>query len=141
MVNTGKKKEIEGDEIYSYGFCEQCNQIVTPLVKLPEEILNYSATKFYQNILYNKNLINFGDEKVNILNIEIQKDIFDLNDNIAYNCRKQKHLHFKDISRIFMTKNGVVKFRYEDIIKYKILGSQLNTNAEYYIKYNKETKN
>ena len=140
MVNTGKKKEIEGDEIYSYGFCEQCNQIVTPLVKLPEEILNYSATKFYQNILYNKNLINFGDEKVNILNIEIQKDIFDLNDNIAYNCRKQKHLHFKDISRIFMTKNGVVKFRYEDIIKYKILGSQLNTNAEYYIKYNKETK-
>ena len=140
--SINKKKESEEDEIYSYGYCEQCNHIVTPLVKLPEEILNYSATKFYQNILYNKNLINFGDEKVNIKNYDIRKELFDLSEeeNTAYNCRKQKHLHFKDISRIFMTKNGVVKFRYEEIIKYKLLGSQLNTKAEYYIKYNKENK-
>ena len=46
-----------------------------------------------------------------------RKEEIELNDNIAYNCRKQKHLHFKDISRIFMTKNGVVKFKYEEIIK------------------------
>ena len=85
-------------------------------------------------------MINFGDEKVDILNFEIQKDIFEINDNIAYNCHKQKHLHFKEISRIFMTKNGVVKFRYEEIIKYKLLGSQLNTKAEYYFKYNNEAK-
>ena len=132
------------DGIFSYGFCEICNCIVTPLVKLPEEVLNYSGTKFFENILYNsKNLINFGDEKVNILNFDIhQKDFFDANKNedVAYHCQKLKHIHFKDISRIFITKIGAVKFRYEDIIKYKILGSLLNINSEYYINYNKKNK-
>ena len=141
--NINKKREIEEDEIYSYGFCETCNQIVTPLVKLPEEILNFSATKFYQNILYNKHMINFGDEKINILNFNLQKELFDLNDkeDAAYNCRKLKHLHYRDIARLFITKNGVVKFKYEDIIKYKIIGSQLNTNSAYYNKIYKIKKN
>ena len=140
--NTNKKKEFEDDEMYSYGFCEQCNQIVTPIVILPEEIMNFSATKFYQNILYNKKMINFGDEHTNILNFDSQKKIFELisNEDAAYNCSKLKHLHYRDISRIFMTKNGVVKFKYEEIIKYKLLGSQLNTNMEFDIKENKRRK-
>ena len=142
LQNANKKKDSDEDDIYSYGFCEICNQIVTPLVKLPEEILNFSATKFYQNILYNKKLINFGDESVDILNFIIQKDIFDLNqdEDASYKCKKLKHLHYRDISRIFMTKNGVVKFRYEEVVKYKLLGSQINTLSEYYNKYNKENK-
>ena len=137
-------KESEEDGIFSYGFCEICNCIVTPLVKLPEEVLNYSGTKFFENILYNtKNLINFGDEKVNILNFDIHQKNFldaDKNEDVAYHCQKLKHLHFKDISRIFVTKIGAVKFRYEDIIKYKILGSLLNINSKNYINYNKENK-
>ena len=136
LANNNQKKEIEEDDIYSYGYCEKCNQIVTPLVKLPEEILNFSATKFYQNILYNKNLINFADENVDIININSEKELFDLDriENPAYVCKKLNHVHYRDISRIFMTKNGVVKFRYEEIIKYKLLGSQLNTN----VRHNKE---
>ena len=144
LANSNKKKEVEDDDIYSYGFCEQCNRIVTPLVKLPEEILNFSATKFYQNILYNKKLINFGDEHLNILNFNIKEEtLFDLEQegNAAYNCQKLKHIHYRDISRLFMTKNGVVKFKYEEIIKYKLLGSQLNTNTKYYKEYNKNYKN
>ena len=62
------------------------------------------------------------------------------NENAAYNCSKAKHLHYRDISRIFMTKNGVVKFKYEEIIKYKLLGSQLNTKADSDIEDNKQKK-
>ena len=140
--NPNIKKELVDNGIYSYGFCEICNHVVTPLIKLPEEILNFSATKFYQNILYNKNMINFGDEKVNILNVKLQNDLFDLNSNInyPYKCRKLNHLHYRDISRIFITRNGVVKFIYEEIIKYKLLGSQLNTNYEWDIEKNKDRK-
>ena len=87
-------------------------------------------------------MINFGDEHTNILNFDSQKKIFELisNEDAAYNCSKLKHLHYRDISRIFMTKNGVVKFKYEEIIKYKLLGSQLNTNMEFDIKENKRRK-
>ena len=88
-------------------------------------------------------MINFGDEKVNILNFDIHQKNFldaDKNEDVAYHCQKLKHLHFKDISRIFVTKIGAVKFRYEDIIKYKILGSLLNINSKNYINYNKENK-
>ena len=122
------------DEIFSYGYCEQCFKIVTPIAKLPKEILNFSATKFCQNILYNTKLINFCDK--NILNFNFDN----INNDELNNCRKQKHFHYKDISRIFMTKNGVVKFQYEDIIKYKLLGSQLNVKNSYYIDYNKAKK-
>ena len=137
-INSNKKKESsEDEEIYSYGYCDLCNQIVTPIIILPEEILNFSATKFYQNILYNKKVINFGDKDINILNFDT--DLI-YNENAAYNCSKAKHLHYRDISRIFMTKNGVVKFKYEEIIKYKLLGSQLNTKADSDIEDNKQKK-
>ena len=126
------------DEIYSYGYCELCFKIVTPVVKLPKEIMNFSATRFYQNILYNKKLINFGEENKSILNIPFQmaNDI----DDVSYNCYKQKHLHYKDISRIFVTKNGVVKFQYEEIIKYKLIGSQLTVKNNEYANYNTAKK-
>ena len=149
-ANKEKDKEINNkkasendlsnkDEIYSYGYCELCFRIVTPIVKLPKEILNFSATKFYQNILYNKKMINFSDK--NIFNFLFQKNLdIDENNDISYICQKEKHLHYKDISRIFMTKNGVVKFQYEDVIKYKLLGSQLNAKNDYFINYNKAKK-
>ena len=139
----GENNLSDEEEIYSYGYCEKCFKIVTPIVKLPNEILNFSATKFYQNILYNKKLINFGDNKKNILNFFFQKtnlDIDEGNNDVAYICQKQNHFHYKDISRIFVTKDGAVKFQYEDVIKYKLLGSQLNAKDEYYKSYHKAEK-
>ena len=140
---TSSKKLVEltltnEDEIYSYGYCELCFKIVTPIVKLPKEILNFSATKFYQNILYNKKMINFGEENKSILNFPFQMSLD--TDDISYNCHKQKHLHYRDISRIFVTKNGVVKFQYEEIIKYKLIGSQLNVKNSEFANYNKAKK-
>ena len=130
----GENNISNDDEIFSYGYCEKCFKIVTPIVKLPKEIMNYSGTKFYQNILYNKKLINYCDK--NIINFTLDNRNIDE----LYNCQKQKHLHYKDISRLFMTKNGVIKFQYEDVIKYKLLGSQLNAKNDYYIEYNKAKK-
>ena len=134
----GENDVTNKEEIYSYGFCEICNKIVTPIVKLPNEILNFSATKFYQNMLYNKKLINFGDNKNSALNLNI-----DGNEAIVdagFHCWKLKHLQYRDISRLFVTKNGVIKFQYEDIVKYKLLGSQLNVKSDYYINYHKAEK-
>ena len=80
----------KGKEIYSYGVCEQWLKIVTPIIKFPKEILNLSATKFYQNILFNTKLINFGEEKRNILNISFQNTIIDINEDYeeSYTCQK-----------------------------------------------------
>ena len=132
----------EDEQIYSYGFCEQCLKIVTPIVKMPIEILNLSATKFYQNILFNTKLINFGEEDRNILNFSFQKTVLDINGEYddSYNCQKLKHLHYKDISRLFVTKYGAVKFQYEDIIKYKLIGSLLNVKNDDFVNHNKATK-
>ena len=134
----GESDVTNKEEIYSYGFCEICNKIVTPIVKLPNEILNFSATKFYQNMLYNKKLINFGDKKNSALNLNLDSN--EANVDAGFHCRKLKHLQYKDISRLFVTKSGVVKFQYEDIVKYKLLGSQLNVKSDYYTNYHKAEK-
>ena len=131
-------KNLEGshNSIYSYGFCEICQNIVTPLVKLPKEILNFSATKFYKNVLYNKKLINFADKNRKIFNFQDSND----NEDAAKKCNQLKHLHYKDISKIFITKFGVVKVQYQDIIKYNLIGSQLNVKNDYYVDYHKGQK-
>ena len=131
------------NDIYSYGYCEECNRIVTPIAKLPNEILNFSATKYLQSILFNKKLINFGEENKNILNFSPQKTDLEIlieSNDVSYICQQKKHLHYKIISRIFLTKLGALKFQYEDIIKYKLLGSQLNVKNDYYINYHKAKK-
>ena len=152
-INTNKEKDKEKEnvnkkvgendmankeEIYSYGFCEICNKIVTPIVKLPNEILNFSATKFFQNMLYNKKLINFGDKKNSALNLNLDGN--EANVDAGFHCRKLRHLQYKDISRLFVTKSGVVKFQYEDVVKYKLIGSQLNVKSDYYSSYHKAEK-
>ena len=146
-VSTKKISEIISNEtnndIYSYGYCELCLKIVTPIVKLPNEISNFSATKYLQSILFNKKLINFGEENRNIINYSPQKiDLFSQfeNNDVSYICQQQKHLHYKNISRLFVSKLGVLKFQYEDIIKYKLLGSQLNAKNEYYLNFHKAKK-
>ena len=131
-----KNLEVNNDDIYSYGYCEQCLRIVTPLVKLPTEILNFSGTKFYNNVLFNKKLINFADDKRKILNFSNSND----NEDAAKICQQLKHLHYKDIARIFVTKIGVLKIQYEDIIKYNLIGSQLNVKNDYYIDYHRSQK-
>ncbi len=124
------KKEsniVSQEEIYSYGYCEICGEIVTPVVLLPKEIVNFSGTKFYQNLLYNHNLLNYCGEKQKKINNFI-------GDNTDLSiCKEKNHCHYKDISRIFFNKNGAIKFQYEDVIKYKLIGSQLNNkNSNYY---------
>ena len=150
-VNSNKDKKKENinkkigendmtnkEDIYSYGFCEICNKIVTPIVKLPNEILNFSATKFYQNIMYNKKLINFGDKINSALNFNLDNN--EDNDDADFHCRKLRHLQYRDISRLFVTRVGVIKFQYEDVVKYKLLGSQLNEKSDYYSNYHKAEK-
>ena len=150
-VNSNKEKKKENinkkigendvtnkEDIYSYGFCEICNKIVTPIVKLPNEILNFSATKFYQNMIYNKKLINFGDKIKSALNLNLDSN--EGNDNAGFNCRKLRHIQYRDISRLFVTRIGVIKFQYEDVVKYKLLGSQLNEKSDYYTDYYKAEK-
>jgi hypothetical protein len=133
----GENEMTNKEEIYSYGFCEKCNKIVTPIVKLPNEILNFSATKFLQNMLYNKKLINFGDNTNSALNLNLDNDAIV---DEGFHCSRLRHLQYKDISRLFVTKNGVVKFQYEDVVKYKLLGSQLNVKSDYYTNYHKAEK-
>ena len=147
-VNSNKEKKKENinkkigendvtnkEDIYSYGFCEICNKIVTPIVKLPNEILNFSATKFYQNMMYNKKLINFGDKIKSALNLNLDSN--EGNDDAGFNCRKLRHIQYRDISRLFVTRIGVIKFKYDDVVKYKLLRSKLNENRDKYTDYNK----
>ena len=101
-------------EIYTYGFCKICNNIVTPLNRLPNEIFNYSSTKFFKDIFKNHITINFSErEKFNI------KETFQIGD-----CR---HLIYTDIKRVFVTKFGSWQFEYETIPKYFIIPMNLNS--------------
>ena len=35
-------------DIFSYGYCTLCKEIVTPLIKLPRDVFNYSSSKFFK---------------------------------------------------------------------------------------------
>lgn len=85
----GENNLTNEDEIYSYGFWEKCFKIVTPIVKLPKEILNFSTTKFYQNILYNKNMITFSDVENKVLTFNFEKIDSEKNDAASI-CRNLK---------------------------------------------------
>ena len=116
-----QKFDIEEDvynlinsEIYTYGFCKKCNNVVTPLNRLPNEIFNYSLAKFFKDIFKNHSTVNFCDRKQ--YNI---KNFFENN-----NCH---HNIYSDITRIFVTKFGSWQFEYESIPRYFIIPMNLNT--------------
>ena len=100
-------------DIYTYGYCNICSSIVTPLFKLPNEILNYSISRFFRFLLEN---------------ISNENDIKEYDYNIKYltNNNKCNHIINKDVSRIFVTKLGSWLFDYNNIIKYFISPLKLN---------------
>ena len=100
-------------DIYTYGYCKICQDIVTPLFKLPNEVLNYSTAKFLKFLFEN-------------LNNENNIREYDYNIKNLINHNKCKHYINKDISRIFVTQYGSWLFEYDSISKYYI--SPLNIN-------------
>ena len=105
-------KEIDYNiDIFTYGYCKKCDQIVTPLVKMPKDLFNYSSAKFFKHLFYNDEIHNRDDEQEFNLNSFIPKI-------------KCNHLSFHDINRIFVTRYGALKFEYEDLIKYNLVSIQ-----------------
>ena len=93
-------------DIFCYGYCIICKEVVTPLIKLPRDIFNYSSVRFLKQLLLNHEIRNRSDQRVK----------FNLTEYFAQNnCN---HFSFKNIERIFVTKIGVIKFSYDSFIKY-----------------------
>ena len=102
--------------IYTYGYCNICKKIVTPLFRFNNEILNYSTAKLFRLLLENLNMKNNNREyNYNIKEITDKKNI----------CN---HIINKNISRIFITEHGSCVFDYKKIIKYFI--DPININVE-----------
>ena len=98
-------------DIYFYGYCKQCKDIVTPLIKMPKDLFNYSAAKFLNHIFNNKDICNRSDaNKFNISSL--------------IGGKKCNHSSFHDINRIFVTRYGSLKFKYEKLRKYDLISVQ-----------------
>ena len=111
------KIENENDtdvDIYTYGYCNICKDITTPLFKLSNEVLNYSISKFFRFFIEN-------------LNIENNDREYDYNIKNLINPNKCNHFINKDISRIFITKYGSWLFEYNSIKKYFISPLDINS--------------
>lgn len=93
-----------------YGFCNICQAVVTPLTKVHREIYNFSFAKFMKILFFNHKLTNRTEEDFNIFNTN--KYPF-----VKNNCN---HFINKDISRVFMTHYGAVKFTYENCSIYLV---------------------
>ena len=110
-------------DIYTYGFCKECKKVVTPLVKLTREYFNYSASKYFKFILFNHDIRNRNDKQYH--------NLMKFPEFASNECN---HLIYKEISRIFVTNIGVVKFSYEHSPLYLIDSGPL---SEKDVKFNK----
>ena len=109
---NAQNKEIDYNiDIFNYGYCKVCKQIVTPLVKMPIDLFEYSSAKFFKHLFNNEEIHNRNDEQEFNLLSSIPK----------CNCN---HLSFHDINRIFVTRYGSLKFEYENLIKYNLVSVQ-----------------
>ena len=107
--------EMMNTDIYTYGYCNICKGIVTPLFKMSNETFNYSASKFLRFMLENHLSRNqTRNYEYNISNIIVNN-----------NCEHQVN---KDICRIFVTRFGSWKLEYNDIIKHYITPMNFNIN-------------
>ena len=120
--NVSKNEYVN---IYTFGYCEKCFNIVTPVKKLSVDVFNFSASKFYYHFFYNNNVVNIPISEYSNYKKWEKLEIVDCN-----------HLAFKDISRIFLTESGTVKFSLEKVIKYIPIENQLNKNLEFKKKKN-----
>ena len=115
--NTEQNKEIDYNiDIFSYGYCEKCKQIVTPLIKIPKDFFAYSTAKFFKHILNNSKLKNRKNVLYNLINPQ---------NEVKFEASKNKicedHLSFRDISRIFISKYGILNIQYLNYKKYDII--------------------
>ena len=99
--------DIKYTNIYTYGYCNICKSIVTPLFKISNEVFNYSSAKFIRFMLENHLSKN-------------QKRNFDYNISNIVSNKKCEHQVNQDISRIFITRFGSWIFECNDIIKHYI---------------------
>ena len=119
VEEADKKGEDDYDSevntnIYTYGYCKICKAIVTPLLKMPNELFNYSSTKFFTDMFRHHYCMNNSERSEY---------------NIKSLCNdKCQHFIHKDIDRIFVTKYGSWKFEYEDLIKYIIVPMNMNNS-------------
>ena len=105
--------------IYTYGYCNICKNIVTPLFRFSNEILNYSTAKLFKLLSENLNMKNNNREyNFNIKEIVSQKE------NIC------EHLINKAISRILITEHGSCVFEYNKLTKYFIDPININVETE-----------
>ncbi len=110
-------------DIFSYGVCKICKKVVTPLIKLTREIFNFSVAKFFKFMLFNHLVKNRSDIKSEF---NLKKHYIAEN-----NC---SHYLNKDISRIFISKLGTIKFSYENCPLYIIETSPIHElkNKDHY---------
>ena len=112
-------------DIYFYGFCKQCKDIVTPLIKMPKDLFNYSSGKFFKHIFNNEKICNRTDvKKFNISSFIGEKE-----------CN---HSSFHDIIRIFVTRYGPLKFQFEKLRKYDLISIQNIPDKIHSNNYSKE---
>jgi len=120
---TNKKGNNYNLDIYSYGVCKICQKVVTPLIKHPKEIFNFSVAKFFRFMLTDHFIKNRNDRR----DFNLTKALIATND-----C---EHYVNKDINRIFITKLGTIKFSYENSPIYVIESSPVHeiSNPKYYL--------
>ena len=118
--NLNSKTVNHFDNIYMYGYCNICHAVVTPLSIVHREIFNFSFAKFMKIILYNHKLHNRTDEDFNIF-------ISSKYPFVKNNCN---HLINKDISRVFLTAYGAIKFTFENSSIYIVEPCAIVENKE-----------
>ena len=59
-----QNKEIDYNiDIFNYGYCKKCKQIVTPLIKFPKDLFDYSSAKFFRHLFFNEKILNRSDDQ------------------------------------------------------------------------------
>ena len=116
--DTDFTSDIAYTNIYTYGYCNICKSIVTPLFKISNEVFNYSSSKFIRFMLENHLSMN-------------QKRNFDYNISNIVSNKKCDHQVNQDISRIFITRFGSWIFECNDIIKHYISPLNIDINNSF----------
>ena len=99
---------------------------MTPLIKLSNEILNYSIGKFFINFMMNHSINNNDNIKnYNISNLLLKTDQKELKCNHKLN---------KDISRVFIKNGSSILFEFEEFSKNKILPIFISMKIKIFMK-------
>ena len=114
-------EEDYNTDIFSYGFCQICKKVVTPLIKMPKDFYAYSTAKMFNHILNNSKVINRKGIECNLSKLNKLGEnmkVINIYDN---SC---EHFSFHEINRIFLTKFGALEFKYQPLKKYCVLSVQ-----------------